>query len=161
MIIDGAAGLQRALAAVWDGVPVQRRTVHKHRNLLACLRTAARGDQHRSHRHDLHLSSEEVLERRTGFLPNGVCATEPSGQPGGGRRGPVRLRAAAAKPLNAVERLHGEFRRRIKTQTVLPSAARAAMLFRAFFASGQIRICKIDGWPSLAKPLAHPVALAA
>ena len=27
--------LDRAIAAVWDGVPVQRCTVHKHRNLLA------------------------------------------------------------------------------------------------------------------------------
>ena len=35
LIVDGAAGLEKALAAVWDGVPVQRCTVHKHRNLLA------------------------------------------------------------------------------------------------------------------------------
>jgi putative transposase len=30
-----APGLENASAAVWDGVPVQRCTVHKHRNLLA------------------------------------------------------------------------------------------------------------------------------
>jgi putative transposase len=30
---------------------------------------------------------------------------------------------------NAIERLHEEFKRRIKTQTVLPSADTAAMLF--------------------------------
>src|SRR5436190_9722911 len=35
LIVDGAPGLDKALAAVWDGVPVQRCTVHKHRNLLA------------------------------------------------------------------------------------------------------------------------------
>src|SRR5205814_1706158 len=35
LIVDGAPGLEKALAAVWDGVPVQRCTVHKHRNLLA------------------------------------------------------------------------------------------------------------------------------
>jgi putative transposase len=35
LIVDGAAGLDAAIAAVWDGVPVQRCTVHKHRNLLA------------------------------------------------------------------------------------------------------------------------------
>ena len=60
-----------------------------------------------------------------------------------------------------VERLHEEFRRRIKTQTVLPSAETAAMLFWALLASGQIRMRKVDGWPTLAKPLAQPVALAA
>src|SRR5436190_15325362 len=35
LIVDGAPGLEKALAAVWEGVPVQRCTVHKHRNLLA------------------------------------------------------------------------------------------------------------------------------
>ena len=35
LIVDGAPGLESAIAAVWDGVPVQRCTVHKHRNLLA------------------------------------------------------------------------------------------------------------------------------
>jgi len=35
LIVDGAPGLEKALAAVWDGVPTQRCTVHKHRNLLA------------------------------------------------------------------------------------------------------------------------------
>ncbi len=35
LIVDGGAGLESAIAAVWDSVPVQRCTVHKHRNLLA------------------------------------------------------------------------------------------------------------------------------
>src|SRR5215471_10871261 len=35
LIVDGAAGLEKAIAAVWEGAPVQRCTVHKHRNLLA------------------------------------------------------------------------------------------------------------------------------
>jgi hypothetical protein len=39
---------------------------------------------------------------------------------------------------NGIERLHEEFKRRIKTQTVLPSAETEAMLFWALLASGQI-----------------------
>src|ERR1700710_319246 len=35
LLVDGAPGLDNAIAAVWDGVPIQRCTVHKHRNLLA------------------------------------------------------------------------------------------------------------------------------
>jgi transposase-like protein len=50
---------------------------------------------------------------------------------------------------NAIERLHEEFKRRIKTQTVLPSAETAAMLFWALLASGQITMRKVDGWQSL------------
>ena len=35
VIVDGASGLEKAIAALWNDVPVQRCTVHKHRNLLA------------------------------------------------------------------------------------------------------------------------------
>ena len=38
VIVDGAAGLEKALAALWSDMPVQRCTVHKHRNLLAHAR---------------------------------------------------------------------------------------------------------------------------
>ena len=68
----------------------------------------------------------------------------------------------SARTTNAVERLHEEFKRRIKTQTVLPSAETAAMLFWALLASGQITMRKVDGWPTLAqKPADQPVDLAA
>jgi hypothetical protein len=52
---------------------------------------------------------------------------------------------------NAIERLHEEFKRRIKTQTVLPCAKTAAMLFWAILASGQIVKRKVDGWETLAE----------
>ena len=35
VIVDGGSGLDEALAALWPDAPVQRCTVHKHRNLLA------------------------------------------------------------------------------------------------------------------------------
>ena len=50
---------------------------------------------------------------------------------------------------NAIERLHEEFKRRIKTQRVLPSSDTAAMLFWALLASGQIIMRKVDGWQTL------------
>jgi putative transposase len=40
----------------------------------------------------------------------------------------------SARTTNAIERLHEEFKRRIKTQTVQPSADTAAMLFWALLA---------------------------
>lgn len=62
---------------------------------------------------------------------------------------------------NAIERLHEEFKRRINTQTVLPSAETAAMLFWAF-ASGQINTRKVDAWKAFAtKPIDQPIDLAA
>ena len=68
----------------------------------------------------------------------------------------------SARTTNAVERLHEEFKRRIKTQTALPSAETAAMLFWALLASGQITMRKVDGWQTLPeKPAAAPLDLAA
>src|SRR5450759_1970126 len=89
-------------------------------------------------------------------------------QPGGGRRPPVHLHPPAAKPVaqrphyECDRAMHEEFTRRIKTQTVLPSADTAAMLFWALLASGQINMRKVDGWQTLAtKPIDQPIDLAA
>ena len=63
---------------------------------------------------------------------------------------------------NMLERLNEEIKRRIKTQTLLPCAETAAMLFWALLASGQITMRKVDGWWSLAeKPSDHIIDLAA
>ena len=67
----------------------------------------------------------------------------------------------SARTTNAIERLHEEFRRRIKTQAVLPDAETAPMLFWALMASGQIVMRKVDGWKpflslSILKPLTSP-----
>lgn len=58
----------------------------------------------------------------------------------------------SARTTNAIERLYEGFKRRIKTQTVLPSAETAAMLFWSLRASGQITMRKVDGWHSLGEP---------
>jgi putative transposase len=68
----------------------------------------------------------------------------------------------SVRTTNAIERLHEEFKRRIKTQTVLPSADTAAMLFWALLVSGQTNMRKVDGWQTLAtKPINQPIDLAA
>ena len=68
----------------------------------------------------------------------------------------------SARTTNAIERLHDEFKRRIKTQTVLPSAETAAMLFWALLAAGQITMRKVDRWETLTQRLAgEPIDLAA
>jgi putative transposase len=44
---------------------------------------------------------------------------------------------------------------------VLPSAETAAMMFWALFASGQIKMRKVDGWKTLVvKPAELPIDLA-
>jgi len=68
----------------------------------------------------------------------------------------------SARTTNAIERLNEEFRRRIKTQTVLPCAETVPMLLWALLASGQIQMRKVDGWETLAQPIEPmPLDLAA
>ncbi len=66
------------------------------------------------------------------------------------------------RTTNAIERLHGELKRRVKTQCALPNAATAAMVFWAWMASGQITMRRVDGWKTLDQaPVKQPIDLAA
>jgi putative transposase len=53
------------------------------------------------------------------------------------------------RTTNAIERLNGEFRRRVKAQGSLPSAQSAELLLFGLIISGQIRMRRIDGWQDL------------
>jgi len=165
LIIDGAAGLERALAALWPGVPAQRCTVHKHRNLLAHAPEALHEEVSADYADMVYAATPKEIEaRRRAFLRKWrlKCRAVADSLEEAGERlfAFTRLPPSqwkSARTTNAVERLHEEFRRRIKTQTVLPSAETAAMLFWALLASGQIATRKVDGWQSLGQPIADSV----
>lgn len=55
-------------------------------------------------------------------------------------------------------RLNEEFRRRIKSQTVLSFAGAVPMLPWASMVSSQIQVRKVDGWKMIPQPIA-PIAL--
>ncbi len=62
----------------------------------------------------------------------------------------------------AIESLHGEFKRRVKTQCAMPNAETAAVLFWALMASGQITMGRADGWKTLDPvPVKQPIDRAA
>jgi putative transposase len=170
LIVDGAPGLDKAIAAVWDGVPVQRCTVHKHRNLLAHAPERLHEEITADYNDMIYAATrEEVETRRKAFIRKWRLkhrAIADSLEEAGDRLfsftrlPPSQWRSV--RTTNAIERLHEEFKRRIKTQTVLPSAETAAMLFWALLASGQINMRKVDGWQTLATtPLDQPIDLAA
>jgi len=50
------------------------------------------------------------------------------------------------RTTNVIERLHGEFRRRVKTQGSLPTEDAALVLLFGLVVSGQIRLRRLDGW---------------
>src|SRR6201987_165899 len=146
LVVDGGAGLEQALAASWGDVPTQRCTVHKHRNLLAHAPKRLHDEVSADYTDMIYATSPaEIEERRRAFIrkwrlkcPDVVDSLEEAGaQLFTFLRYPSE-QWKSARTTNAIERLHEEFKRRIKTQTVLPSAETAAMLFWALLASGQI-----------------------
>ena len=174
LITDGGAGLERALAALcppqpfhtlsrvepWAAppdVPAQRCTVHQHSNLLA---------------HAPDARHKEISADYTDMIYAETAKTVQTSRKAFGRKWRLRCPAVAtsleeagdrlfaflrlppsqgksARTTNAIERLHEEFKRRIKMQTVLPSAETAAMLFWALLASGQTTMRKVNGWQTL------------
>jgi transposase-like protein len=170
VIVDGGKGLEAALTSLWSDIPVQRCTVHKERNLLAHAPKDLHDEIKADYTDMMYAeNADAVLGKRKAFLTKwrlrcrGVAdSLEEAGE---------RLFAFLSYPpeqwkslrtTNAIERLHEEFKRRIKTQCALPSAETAAMLFWALMASGQITMRKIDGWQTLAQaPTAQPLDHAA
>jgi putative transposase len=170
VIIDGAAGLEKALGLVWSNALVQRCTVHKHRNLLAHAPERLHEEISADYNHMIYAGTPKEIEtRRKSFVRKWrlKCRAVADSLEEAGDRLFTFTRLPdgqwrSARTTNAIERLHEEFKRRIKTQTVLPSAETAAMLFWSLLASGQITMRKVDGWQTLAeKPTVQCIDLAA
>ncbi|RWL06441.1 MAG: hypothetical protein EOR56_28420 [Mesorhizobium sp.] len=152
------------LSATHDG------TVNKHRTLLAHAPERLHEEIRADYTDMIYAATPEEIEtRRKAFLRKWrlKCRAVADSLEEASERlfAFTRLPSTqwkSARTTNAIERLHEEFKRRIKTQTVLPSAETAAMLFWALMASGQISMRKTDGWQTLAaKPLDQQIDLAA
>ncbi len=135
-----------------------------------CARAPARGNLERLPRHDLRRDARRGRDpgaRRSSANGGSRAASSPTAwrKPATSCSTFTRFPPSQWKSIrtsNAIERLHEEFKRRIKTQTVLPCADTAAMLFWALLASGQIIMRKVDGWHTLAeKPDDQIIDLAA
>jgi transposase-like protein len=159
VIVDGGSGLDAALARLWPDMAVQRCTVHKHRNLLAHAPERLHEEVSADYCEMIYAkTAKEVAARRKSFLlkwrlkcPAAATSLEEAGEALFTFTRFPQDQWRSIRTTNAIERLHEEFKRRIKTQTVLPSAETAAMLFWALMASGQITLRKVDGWKTLAK----------
>jgi transposase-like protein len=167
VIVDGAPGLEAALTALWgEELPIQRCTVHKHRNLLGHAPKTMHDELTEDYRDMIYAgTAAEIETRRKAFLRKWrlKCRAVADSLEEAGERlfAFTRLDPSqwkSARTTNAIERLNEEFRRRIKTQTVLPCAETVPMLLWALLASGQIAMRKVDGWETLSQPI-EPFAL--
>jgi putative transposase len=170
VIVDGAPGIEKALAGLWPDVLVQRCTVHKHRNLLAHAPERLHDELSADYKDMIYADTKQEVEtKRKAFIrkwrlkcPAVAASLVEAGDKLFTFTRFPKSQWKSIRTSNAIERLHEEFKRRIKTQTLLPSAETAAMLFWALLASGQITMRKVDGWQTLnGKPSDPAIDLAA
>src|SRR2546426_11108721 len=168
-IIDGNPGLRRAVGEVWPRAAVQRCCVHKLRNLERKapkhVLAEIRDDFHRivyATSADAARIAYAAFERTWAKRCPGVVTSLREG--GDELLTFFRFPKGQWKTLrttNVIERLHEEFRRRVKTQGSLPSEDAAVVLLFSLVASGQIKLRRIDGWRKIAAVLSQHTAVAA
>jgi putative transposase len=153
-VIDGHAGLRKAIASAWPGTAVQRCAVHKLRNLqahcpkalwpelhadfAAIVEAPSKAAARKAHKRFLRVWQHRCPAVVESLLEAGEELLTHYDFP------PTQWRAL--RTTNAIERLNLEFRRRIKTQGSLPNEQSVLTLFYGLWASGQIRLRRIDGW---------------
>ena len=158
VISDGNPGLKSALERIWPGIAHQRCTVHKLRNLLAKAPEHAQEAVHEDYNRIVYAPDRAAAERAgESFLakwrklcPSVAASLEEAGEELLTFYGFPASQHKSLRTTNAVERLQEEFRRRIKTQASLPSEKAALLVFFGLFASGQVKMRRIEGWFDLA-----------
>jgi transposase-like protein len=166
-IVDGSPGLRAAIFELWPEMPVQRCTLHKERNLLAAAPKSLHDELKSDYREVVYAdTSEQAMALRKAFdskwsrlCPKVATSFREAGDelftflkfPGSQWK--------SLRTTNVIERLNGEFRRRIKVQAAHPSSESVCMLFWALIAFGAVNLRKVDGWTTLAaKPKNLPLA---
>jgi putative transposase len=168
-IIDGNVGLRRAVGEAWPQAGVQRCAVHKLRNLERKAPKHALAELRDDFHRIVYATSADAariayagFERTWAKRCQGVVT---SLREGGDELLTFftfpRAQWKTLRTTNTIERLHEEFRRRVKTQGSLPSETAALVLLFSLVASGQIKLRRIDGWRKIAAVLSQHTAVAA
>lgn len=157
IVSDGNGGLKAALGRVWPQAAHQRCTVHKLRNLLAKAskhaREAVRRDYHAivyaPSRSEAEQARRRFLSKWEKLAPSVAASLEEAGDELLTFFDFPPSQHKALRSTNSIERVQEEFRRRVKTQASLPNDRAVLLLFFALFASGQIKLRRLDGSWSL------------
>ena len=157
VIIDGNKGLRVAVEKNWPGTAVQRCTVHKLRNLERhAPRHALEEVKSDYHRIVYGESLEQAKKAYRDFIskwkklaPKVVVSLEEAGDELLTFYRFPKSQWKSLRTTNSIERINGEFRRRVKTQSSLPDARAAERLLFGLIITGQIQIRRIDGWRDL------------
>jgi len=163
VVIDGNPGLRHAIGQAWPAAAVQRCVVHKLRNLEAhapkrCL------EELRATFHAITEADGERMARaayarflRT-WRPRAESVARSLEEAGDELLTFFRFPRSQWKCIrttNAIERVHEEFRRRLKTQASHPVEASVLRLFFALYHSGHIKLRRLDGWYDIPRVVAQ------
>lgn len=156
-IIDGNKGLRSALGKNWPSTLVQRCTVHKLRNLERHAPRHAmeeiKSDYHKivyaESLEQANKAHRDFISKWKKLAPKVAVSLEEAGEELLTFYRFPKSQWKVLRTTNAIERLNGEFRRRVKTQSSLPDAHAAERLFFGLIISGQIQMRRIDGWQDI------------
>jgi len=158
-VIDGCVGLSSAVQLVWPGVDIQRCTVHKLRNLLRKAPKHALDELKADYHRIVYAKTEaEARAARAEFVgkwkktcPGVVVSLDEGGDELLTFFRYPESQWKTIRTTNVIERLNGEFRRRVKTQSSFPTEDAGLILLFSLIASGQIRLRRIDGYEDLGR----------
>lgn len=153
-VIDGSLGLRAAVETVWPEADVQRCVVHKLRDLLACAphhaKESVRGDLHAIVYAKNGVAAQQAYDRFLSRWRKRCEAVARSLEESGKElltfyRFPQEM-WKGLRTTNVIERIHGEMRRRMKTQAALPNEEAVLNLVYGLFVAGVVRLRRLDGW---------------
>jgi putative transposase len=158
VIVDGNAGLERALQELWPKLPIQRCTVHKLWNLLGhapkSLQAEVKAD------YDAIINADDIDKAKVNYAAfvrkwsrKAESVARSLEEAGMNLLTFMRFpeeQWRSLKTTNIVERLNLEFRRRTKTQGMFPTQSSILVLLFGLVASGMVRMRRIGGYETMA-----------
>jgi len=153
VMLDGNAGLIRSVREAWPEAELQRCTNHKLENLLAKAPKHCHTELKRDYAAITHAENgeqaktayEAFLRKWKKLVPEVAVSLEEAGLELLTFYGYPQEMWKSLRTTNLIERVNGEFRRRVKTQGSFSTEASALVLLYGLIASGTIRMRKIDG----------------
>ena len=162
VLLDGNAGLIRAVREAWPEAELQRCTWHKLENLLAKAPKHCHAELKRDYAAITHAENRAAAEKAYAafcrkwqpLVPEVVVSLEEAGSELLTFYNFPPAMWKSLRTTNLIERINEEFRRRTKTQGSFPGEAAALTLLFGLLACGAIRLRKIDGYHQLAAMMA-------
>jgi transposase-like protein len=157
VVIDGNKGLIASVRHVWPETDIQRCTKHKYENLKTHCPRHAYDELHRdyvaiTHAEDLDAAKRAYrafVSKWSRLVPAVAESLEEAGEELLTFYRFPKEQWKSLRTTNIVERLNGEFRRRVKTQGSFATESAALALLWGLVASQTIHLRRIDGYYKL------------